>query len=393
MARGPAGGYDAGDMGVSAEFQFPRLERVISGVDSVETLSEEIQRRGLTRAVLVTGRTLGTSALLDRITRHLGDRCTSIFRGARQHVPSCTVVELVRVMEQCKADSVVSVGGGSPIDTAKAAVHTLLTAGGGVASADEGPLHIAIPTTLSAGEFTSVAGITDDKTRIKRAVTDPRIAPRTVFTDPTVTLETPDWLWAASGVRALDHAVESIYSVRHHPLSDALASRGLSLLVEHLPRSLSTAGREQLEHRQQCQMAAWMSVFGMTNAGFGLSHAFGHQIGPRWDVPHGITSCITLPRAMRFMASLAPERFGPIADGFGLPFDPANPGAAASLCADRAESFISQFNLPRRLRDAQVPADDLETVAGIVHDIMAGAHVVDRPVARKELASLLADVY
>ena len=125
-----------------------------------------------------------------------------------------------------------------------------------------GPVHIAIPTTLSAGEFTAVVGITEEQTRVKRAVSDPRLVPRTVYTDPTVTLETPAWLWAASGVRALDHAVETIYSARHHPLSDAAAARGLSLLVEHLPPSLSTSGAEQLEHRLQCQLGAWLSVFG-----------------------------------------------------------------------------------------------------------------------------------
>ena len=173
-------------------------------------------------------------------------------------MPSCTVVELALAIDRLHADCVISFGGGSPIDTVKAAIHTLLTAGGGGASTDEGPVHISIPTTLSAGEFTAVVGITDERTRVKRAVSDPRLVPRTVYTDPTVTLETPAWLWAASGVRALDHAVETIYSARRHPFSDAVAARGLSMLLTHLPASLSTTGPEQLEHRLQCQMGAWL---------------------------------------------------------------------------------------------------------------------------------------
>ena len=217
-------------------------------------------------------------------------------------------------MREHQADGLVSFGGGSPIDTAKLAVHAGLASGDGVP-------HIAIPTTLSAGEFTSVAGITDDVTRTKRAVHDARLAPRTVIADPAVTLATPAWLWAASGVRALDHAVESLYSNRHHPISDATAAKGLSLLLEHLPPSIAADGPDVLDHRARCQLAAWMSVFGMTNAGFGLSHALGHQIGPRWNVAHGITSCITLPHAMRFMARLAPERFAPVAAACGVAFD------------------------------------------------------------------------
>ena len=286
----------------SFEFQFPRLERVTSGVNVIDSLAAEIDRRRLTRVAVVTGHTLGASALLKRITDPLGARCVLVFKDAKQHVPSSSVVELALAIDQRHADCVISFGGGSPIDTVKAAIHTLLTAGGGGSSTDEGPVHIAIPTTLSAGEFTAVLGITDERTRVKRAVSDPRLVPRTVYTDPTLTLETPPWLWAASGVRALDHAVETTYASRPHPLGQAAAARGLSMLLEHLPASLSTTGVEQLEHRLQCQMGAWLSVFGIGNAGLGLSHALGHQIGPRWNVAHGVTSCITLPHAMRYMA-------------------------------------------------------------------------------------------
>lgn len=370
------------------EFEFPRLERVISGPDTVDTLADEIDRQRITRALVVTGKTLGSSTLLERITGPLGDRCAAVFTGARQHVPASTVTELIELIERHEVDGVISFGGGSPIDTVKAAIHSLLTARG--ASQDVVPRHVAIPTTLSAGEFTSVAGVTDERTRIKHALRDPGIAPRAVISDPTLTLATPSWLWAASGIRALDHAVESMYSLRHHPLSDALASRGLSLLLEHLPPSLTTVGEEQLTHRSQCQMGAWMAVFGMTNAGFGLSHALGHQIGPRWDVPHGVTSCITLPHAMRFMADRVPERFRPIADGFGLPFDEAHPKSDAMACADRMASFIAQFDVPRRLRDAKVPSEEIGDVAGIVHGIMDSAHVVDGAVTRRQLESLLA---
>ena len=375
------------------EFQFPRLERVISGAGTVDSLAADLDRRRLTRAVIVTGRTLAASALLDRITHPLGDRCVFVFKEAKQHVPSSSVRDLARVLEQQQADCVISLGGGSPIDTVKAAVHTVLTGSGEASSEDEGPVHIAVPTTLSAGEFTSVVGITDDETRVKRAVSDPRLCPRTVFLDPTVTLETPRWLWAASGVRALDHAVETIYSARRHPLSDALASRGLSLLLAHLAAALSATGTEQLEHRLQCQLAAWLSVFGLTNAGLGLSHALGHQIGPRWNIAHGVTSCITLPHAMRFMARTAPERFGPIARAFGLVFDAANATTVALECADRMAHFVAQFDLPHRLGDVHVPRAEIGEVAGIVHAIMERAHGSDMSISREQVESVLVAAY
>jgi alcohol dehydrogenase len=358
----------------------------------VSQLGAELDRLRATRVVLVTGRTLGASPLLESLKSQIGDRCVSVFTGARQHVPAETVGALIRVVADERSDALVSFGGGSPIDTAKAAVYSVLGTGGFPAGARP-PAHIAIPTTLSAGEFTAVAGITDEQSRIKRPVSDSRITPRTVIADPTLTLETPGWLWAASGIRALDHAIESIYSVRHYPVSDAAASSGLTMLLQHLKPSLDTSGARVLEHRGECQLAAWMCVFGVTNAGFGLSHALGHQIGPRWNVPHGMTSCITLPHAMRFMADLAPERFRPIAEGFGVSFDPADARRAALACADRAAAFIGQFDVPQRLRDVGVPRQELTDVATVVHDVMDAAHVVDRLVTKDDIVTLLTNAY
>lgn len=376
----------------AGEFALPRLERVISGINAVDGLGDELVRRNIVRAVVVTGRTLGASRLLDRVTRPMGDRLVAVFTGSRQHVPASTVAELARVLAAHDADGVVSFGGGSPIDTAKLAIHARHSTHQD-ASKGDWPPHIAIPTTLSAGEFTSVAGITDDDTRTKRAVHDARLAPRTVITDPTVTLTTPQWLWAATGVRSLDHAVESMYSNRHHPLSDATASRGLGLLFEHLPGSVDPGAPDALERRAHCQLAAWMSVLGMTNAGFGLSHALGHQIGPKWNVAHGVTSCVTLPHAMRFMAQLAPDRFGPIAAACGVTFDTAAPGPAALACADHVARFIAGLGLPTRLRDVGVPAEEIGEVAGVVHGIMEDAGIVGRHVSRAELTALLTRAY
>ena len=376
----------------AGDLSLPRLEHVISGPDTIERLGGELDRRGVTRVVVVTGRTLSASPLLERLTAQLGARCAAVFGGVRQHVPSSTVTALVRVMDQEGADGLVSFGGGSPIDTAKAALHARLMSASTPPSAD-GPPHVAVPTTLSAGEFTSVAGVTHEDTLTKLAIHDPRIAPRAVITDPTLTLATPAWLWAATGVRSLDHAVESIYAVRQHPFTEAVASRGLALLVEHLPRSMAGPAREQLAHRSYCQVAAWMAVFGMTNAGFGLSHALGHQIGPRWNVPHGVTSCITLPHVMRFMARLAPERFEPIARGLDVAFDRAAPERAALACADRVAALVASLDVPRRLRDVGVPVSGVADVARVVHGLMDGPRVVGREVTVDEVASLLNEAY
>ena len=374
----------------SGEYAVTQLERVVFGAGSVARLGDELDRLGASRAVVVTGRTLGTSALLDRVTGALGTRCVQVFAGARQHVPASAAAELSRVLDATRADCVVSFGGGSPIDAAKAAVHLQL-AGAGASGSRPALPHVAVPTTLSAGEFTAVVGITDDDSRVKHAIADPRLAPRVVVLDPELTAETPRWLWAASGMRAVDHAVETLYSTYHHPVSAAQAASALALLAAHLEPSLDAPSG--LEHRVTCQTAAWMSVQGIAYAGLGLSHALGHQIGPRWNVAHGITSCITLPHAMRAVARKRPDRFEAIAGALRLSFDAERPAAAAMASADAVAALVARLELPSRLSAVGVPRSELQGVAAVVHDVMSHALRVGHVATVDEILALLNAAY
>lgn len=369
-------------------YRFSNLESVIFGAGKIASLGEELSRRGARRALVVTGKSLGASRLLERVKRAAGGALAGVFTGAVQHVPSKTVDALVADAVRLEADAFVSFGGGSPIDMAKIAGVRLLKR-----SPARETVHIAIPTTLSAAEFTAFGGMTDEATHHKGGTGDPRVQPRTVILDPDLTAETPAWLWASTGMRALDHAVESSYSTRRQIVTDTLCAKAIAMLAEHLRPSIATAGAEQTEHRMQCQLAAWLSIFGMTNTRAGISHALGHQIGPYWNVPHGVTSCITLPHVMRFMADIAPERFGPIAQGFGLRFDAASPRAAALECADRAAEFIKQFEVPTRLRDVGVPHEEIGRIAATVLAEVAASNTVGREVTERELIALLEAAY
>src|SRR5579864_4172289 len=370
---------------LAGEFNLSRLERVIYGPGKIAALKDEMERRALQRAVVVTTDVVAKLPILQKVTEPLGTRCAGVFTGVVQHVPRGTVNELGKELERLNADSVVSLGGGSPIDSCKVALYGLLSS--------RELIHIAVPTTLSAAEYTHAGGVTDETTRVKSGVYDPRVLPRTVINDPELTLATPDWLWFTTGMRALDHAIECAYAIRHQPISDALAAKSISLLLKHLPASIRTEGEERLAHRGQCQVAAWFSIYGAMNTRFGLSHLLGHQIGPRWDVPHGVTSCITLPHAMRFMAGIAPERFGPVAEGFGIPFDPANPQAAALACANRTAEFIAQFDVPRTLSAAGVPRAEIGEIVAPIARELEHMGVVDRPLTEQEVLGLLEAAY
>jgi alcohol dehydrogenase len=389
----------------TGEYDFTRLETVVFGVGKVEALGRELSRRGAKRALIVTGKTLGQSKLLDQVKSAAGNALAGVFTGAAQHVPSQTVTELVAEARRVGADAMVSFGGGSPIDTVKNAAWQLMGGRAGSRTIDFASaattsgsggeiLHIAIPTTLSAGEFTPGGGVTDESTKVKGVVADPRLQARAVILDPALTVETPAWLWASTGMRALDHAVEGSYSTRHQLVTDTLASKAIALLNAHLLPSLQTHGDDELEHRVQCQLAAWLSNFGMSsNSRGGISHALGHQIGPMWNVPHGITSCITLPHVMRLMAGVAADRFAPIAQGFEVRFDPRSPRSSAMECADRTARFIGKFDVPTRLRDVGVPREEISRIAGTVLEEVKRANTVGVEVTLEQLVGILDAAY
>ncbi|MGE0541020.1 MAG: iron-containing alcohol dehydrogenase [Dehalococcoidia bacterium] len=318
--------------------------RVTQGNGSARGLAEAIARAGAQRTLVITGPTIAESTgLLWYVEQILGPFHAGSYTGVRPHTPEATVTEAAEMVEAAAADALVSLGGGSAIDTVKAVVHAVS------ASHGRSLPHIAIPTTLSAAEFTHYAGVTGAD-GIKRAVTGDGLVPREVFLDPLVTLATPARLWLSSGVKALDHAIESMLGTRHHPVTDTLATEAIRRLVRALPAC--AADSAALAPRADAQIAAWMSLFSPATSRGGLSHALGHQLGAR-GVPHGVTSCITLPAVLRFVESATAERQAAIAAAIGT----------ETMPADAVAALITSLNLPTRLRDAELPREALPTIA------------------------------
>ena len=282
------------------EYKFQQLENVIFGVGALARVPGELDRFGKTRALVLTGHSLSTKTdFVQEFEALLGAHWAGTYTGCKQHVPSHTVDEAVALGREVKADYMISFGGGSPIDTAKIVALELLDDGQTQADMPQ----IAISTTLSAGEFTPFAVITDENTRIKGLRADPRIVPKMVVLDPEVTLPTPRQLWVATGIKALDHAIEALWAVNPQPVPDALAMEAIRKLHVSLPLPVKEASN--VEARGECQVAAWLSVFGLANVGTHLSHILGHHIVLAGMSHTGVTSCITIPNCMRFLVACA----------------------------------------------------------------------------------------
>jgi len=387
--------------GAINRFNLTRLEAVVSGRGAVNVLEEEMDSRGARRVLVTTTRSLVDSRTLDKVRQALGSRFVGVGVNAGQHAPSEGVRSIAEDLKKHDADAVVSLGGGSVIDSTQVAVASVvngrdMTKEGGQLQLErafggersKGFLHIAIPTTLSAGAFTPAAGVLDVASRTKAAVILPWLQPAVVIHDPELTVTTPRDLWLSTGIRALDHAIEALYSRKPHVLGDALAVEAIRMLFHHLPRSTGEDDAA-LDHRTACLDAAWLSLYGGFNTGLGVSHALSHQLGPKWDVPHGVSSCITLPPSMELMADISPQRFAKIAAALDIPFEPESAREAALKSAQAVDQFISGLDLPMKLRDVGVKREELTSIAEATRIGLEIFDATDRPVTTAEIVGLL----
>ncbi|TMI44700.1 iron-containing alcohol dehydrogenase [Candidatus Bathyarchaeota archaeon] len=341
----------------SGEYTYLPIERVRFGPGSSRLLGEELDRLGCKKPFLMTGRTIyGKTKLVSQVEEYSGRKFAGVFHEILQHAPLGPIRKAAQEAQESGADALISLGGGSPIDSTKILVKELSRD----FSKPSLP-HIAIPTTLSAAEFSHTAGMTDENQKRKMGVRDPRMVPRVVFLDPQLTIPTPKWLWSSTGMRSLDHAVESIISPKHQPYVDTLALEAIRLIFRYLPKSSEDPA--DLTSRLSCQMAAWMSYAGPISVGTGLSHAIGRVIGARYDIPHGITSCITLAEVMRMTASKTPERLIPVALAEGVQVDKMTVEQASLMAADKVTELLKELALTKKLSSYDIPKKDLPKIA------------------------------
>jgi alcohol dehydrogenase class IV len=328
--------------------RFAGTERVVVGAGSLAALPEECDARGMRRVVVATGRSLRESTdVVSRVEALLGERHAATYSGIREHVPGSAVEELTRLLREQRADGAVAVGGGSPIDGTKAALYHL----------DEGrTVQIAVPTTLSAAEFTPTAGVTDEATQRKGGVAHPSLTPRTVILDPEITVHTPERLWLSTGIRALDHGVETVYAPEDDRLAVELGLRAIAMLRSALPACRADPG--DLGAREEAQVAAWYSGVGLAAATVVPSHPLGRVLGASFGIGHGITSCVLLAAAVDWKARQDPERVSRLCEAFEV--------GRPEQVGDAVRSLVASLGLPVTLREAGIDEAALQRYLAMI---------------------------
>ncbi|MGV8995719.1 MAG: iron-containing alcohol dehydrogenase [Parvibaculaceae bacterium] len=365
-------------------------ERVLIGESAARAISNEAERLNAQHVFLLVSHSLNHKTdEIEKIRKALGQRFAGLYDSMPPHGPRSAVLAAAAAARAAKADLIVSVGGGSVTDAAKVMSlclkHNLKT------HEDMEPFHmfvneagivtnptyeapdvrvICVPTTLSGGEFNTLSGCTDERIKLKQGYEQRMMAPVAIVLDPAITRHTPEWLWLSTGVRALDHAIETLGSFQSNYFCDSMAESALKLLGEGLARV--KADPADMDARLKCQIGAWQSMIPViAGVPMGLSHATGHALGGTFDVPHGHTSCVMAPYALAYNESVNGERQKRISAALGASGEPAH------RVTDR---LIRSLGMPRSLGDVGVAEKDLKTLAdAIMQDIWARTN--PRPVA------------
>ena len=357
----------------AGHFAVQSTEQIVFGVALAEAIAAEADRYGAKRVFVTSTKSLSRlqDGPLQRAVKALGARHVGTYATIASHSPREDVIAGANAARAAKADLLVAVGGGSVIDATKAMLLCLwlgldtieamepfragidISQSAAIAPPVDPIRMIAVSTTLSASEFTRNAGVTLSATNSKQSFSHRLMAPRSIILDPAATLDTPDWLLFCTGIRAVDHAVESYCNLKANPATEALSLQGLRLLSQALPRIKQAPAC--LDARLEAQFGMWQAIAASASGiGTGASHGIGYALGATFGVPHGHTSCVMLPAVLTWNSTVNGERQKALSEAMGHPSRPA--GALV-------KELIASLDQPTSLRAVGIKREDLDEIA------------------------------
>ncbi|WP_179196086.1 iron-containing alcohol dehydrogenase family protein [Bacillus sp. OV166] len=319
-----------------------------------QELANSVRQANKNKAFIVTDKGLVASGVIEKVTAPLTEAGIEyyVFSDVEANPPANSVMAGVEKYNEEQADMIITIGGGSAIDYAKAlavgATHegfVLDYSIGGKPIEDKLPLLFAIGTTIGTGsEVTRVSVITDTDAGRKLVLASPYIIPKTVFVDPSLTLGLPRQHVAATGADALVHAIESYVSLPANPFTDALALQAIRMIWDNLPQTYAHAAN--VEARAQVHLASTLAGMSFSIAGLGMVHSLSHPMSARYHVPHGLANAIILPHIIEHNIPANPKKYADIA----RMFDPALALETDTQAAKRLVLLVKEF-----LRSIDIP--------------------------------------
>lgn len=326
-------------------------QQIIFGAGAIKQMETAVSH--LSRLFLLTSPSLRSSGFVAKLETALGSRLIATFDRTAPHVQDTQLAEVVEMAKDLAVDGVIGMGGGSPIGLAKALGHTMQP---------HLPI-IAIPSTYAGSEMTSIFGITHhlpDETR-KITVKAPHITPQLVIYDPELTLNLPPHLTAGTGINALAHCIEALYSITRNPLSTAVSLQGIHTIYHTLP--LCVTDGQNLAARTNMLRGAHLAGASLATADIGLHHGLCHTLGGTAGLPHGVANSIMLPHAIQFNADMVAAQLAPAANLLGI--TGFSDEAKTRALAEKLFVWIGRLGMPQRLRDRGVEETLLSKLAEI----------------------------
>jgi alcohol dehydrogenase class IV len=382
------------------ELHLPQ-DLVIGGGTS-DDLAEHVARIGITRPLVVSDRFLldegPAGPLVERLRSSIADVATF---GDVQPDPTLANVEgALRALRDHEADGVVAIGGGSPMDTAKAAAVAFANpgdvrdyAGYGNVPGPGLPL-VAVPTTAGTGsEVTRVAVITDTDRDVKMMMLDGHLMARVAISDYKLTISTPASLTSWVGVDSLTHAIEAYVSKKATVLTDMLALQAARLIGANLRRAVSTPDDEQA--REAMMLGATLAGAAFSNASVALVHGMSRPIGAHFHLAHGLSNALLLPAVTRFSVSGAPARYATVAREMGL----AQPEDADDRACERLVEELERLNADLDVPSLSAAGVEPEHFERVVEDMAQAAldsgspGFNPRPSTKEEIVALYHEAY
>jgi len=382
------------------EFRIPR--KVIIGSGASEQIGEESRKLGVKKGLIVTDKVMIKLGALDGIKKALTESKVqfAVYDGVATEPTVDFVQEGLKAYKENGCDFLLAVGGGSPIDTAKA-IAVMVTNPGSIEDykglnniPEKGVPLIAIPTTAGTGsEVTVYTIITDTKTDVKMLIGSPFVMPEVAIVDPLLSLSCPRGLTAAVGIDALTHAIEAYVSVKAQPMSDIFCLSAIEQISGNLRQAW--ANGNNVEAREKTMLGALQAGIAFSNASVALVHGMSRPIGAYFHVPHGASNAALLGVVMDFSLIGNPTRYAHVAKAMGENVTGLTDLEAAQLAARAIKTLIKDIQIPS-LRGLGVEKGKLEQLAPkMAEDAIASGSPGNNPrqATNKEIIELYSLAY
>ncbi len=349
---------------------FSTTPRIIMGPGSVKTIGAEVKTLGISRVLIVTDKGVIAAGLMKPIEESLKASKVkyAVFDKVEPDPRYEIVADCVETARQSKAQMLIGLGGGSPMDITKVSA-VMLTNKGPIGSyfgigliPKPGLPTILIPTTAGTGsEVTPIAILSDEGEKLKKGIVSPYLYPAMGVLDPELTTGLPPHVTAATGMDALIHAIEAYTSINASTITDMYCIKAIELISKNLRTAFAKG--DNIEARTAMMEAALLAGIGFANAGVTAVHAFAYPIGAKFHIPHGVANTLMLPHVIRFNVLGNLEKFAQLAKPFGLPVEGLDNLAIVDRVIATIDRLADDIRVPRHLADFGVKEKDIPMLA------------------------------